>query len=328
MHTRENALQIWLNTLPTLADYQLIPLAGDASFRRYFRLKTQDADHIVMDAPPDKIALEPFIQIANQLHQHGFRAPLIHAIERQQGFLLLEDFGDKLLSKALSVETVDTLYREAIVVLTQMQQQCHTQHLARFDQAFMLNELEQFSDWFLKKYLELTLNPQDQALINDTFFSLTQNLAQQPQVFIHRDYHSRNLMLLPDDVLGIIDFQDAMLGPWTYDLVSLLKDCYVSWPRTQVIEWASFFYQLNKERTEQPISLFLRDFDFCGLARHLRVLGTFCRLYLRDHKPNYLNDLPLTFRYVMDCLAEYDSMKPFYHWMKERVQPVFMSKHP
>lgn len=327
MHTRENALQLWLNTLQIHPQYELRPLAGDASFRRYFRLKTHDNTQIIMDAPPDKLSLDPFIQIANQLHQHGFHIPKIHAINHQQGFMLLEDFGDQLFLKALSIKNADPLYRQAISVLTDMQQ-CNTDDLEHFDQAFMLNELTQFSDWFLKKYLDLSLDTAEQQLIKQTMNWLTERLANQPQVFIHRDYHSRNIMLLsnPINTLGIIDFQDAMRGPWTYDLVSLLKDCYVAWPREQVIEWVSYFYQLNQTATTQTFDHFLRDFDLCGLERHLRVLGTFCRLCFRDNKPHYLNDLPLTFRYVMSCLVEYDELKPFYTWMQQRVQPIFNSR--
>ncbi len=327
MHTRENALQLWLDTLQIHPQYELSPLAGDASFRRYFRLKTHDNTHIIMDAPPDKLSLDPFVQIASQLHQQGFHTPQIHAIDHQQGFMLLEDFGDQLFLKALSIQNADPLYRQAIAILTKMQQ-CNTDDLAHFDQAFMLNELAQFSDWFLKKYLNLSLNAEEQQLIQETMTWLTDRLANQPQVFVHRDYHSRNIMLLPNSTptLGIIDFQDAMRGPWTYDLVSLLKDCYIAWPREQVIEWVTYFYQLNQTATTQTLDHVLRDFDLCGLERHLRVLGTFCRLYFRDNKPHYLNDLPLTFQYVMSCLVEYDELKPFYTWMQQRVQPLFLSR--
>jgi hypothetical protein len=166
--------------------------------------------------------------------------------------------------------------------------------------------------------------------LQHTFDWLTHTIAQQPQVFVHRDYHSRNIMILansrkdlPD--LGIIDFQDAVCGPWTYDLSSILKDCYIEWPRDRVIAWAQYFYTLIPTQQADTFTAFLRDFDLCGLQRHLRILGTFCRLALRDNKPQYVHHLPLILRYVMDCLSEHVELEPFYTFMEQRVRPVFLS---
>ncbi len=328
MHTRENALQNWLKSINIQANEALIPLAGDASFRRYFRLKQDNQSQIVMDAPPEKISLHPFIQVAAQLSQQGFRTPQIHAIEHQLGFMLLEDFGDQIFLKTISTHNADRLYRQALLTLAKMQQ-CTTEGLHKFDQAFMQQELSQFPEWFLQRYLGLALTSTDHTMIQQTFKMLTHTVAQQPQVFVHRDYHSRNIMILkesdtPELHLGLIDFQDAVRGPWTYDLVSLLKDCYIEWPREQVVQWVRYFHGLLPNSATYSFNDFLRDFDWCGLQRHLRVLGTFCRLCLRDNKPNYLKDLPLTFRYVMSCLSEYETLQPFYTWMQQRVEPVFL----
>lgn len=331
MHTRESALQNWLKSINIEAHEKLVPLAGDASFRRYFRLKHDHLSQIVMDAPPDKISLHPFIHVATQLSQQGFRTPQIHAVEHQLGFMLLEDFGDEIFLKTISTHNADMFYRQALVTLAKMQQ-CATEGLDAFDQAFMLQELSQFPEWFLQRYLKLDLTSEEQTLIQQTFNHLTHTLAQQPQVFVHRDYHSRNIMILNDSNrlephLGLIDFQDAVRGPWTYDLVSLLKDCYIEWPREQVVIWVRYFHSLLPHSTTYSFNDFLRDFDWCGLQRHLRVLGTFCRLCLRDNKPNYLKDLPLTFRYVMASLAQYEALQPFYLWMQQRVEPTFLSQH-
>lgn len=330
MHTRQNALQKWLNSVTTHANHKLLPLANDASFRRYFRLETPEATYIVMDAPPDKLSLQPFIQIAERLSQRGFRPPHIYAADAQLGFMLLEDFGDQIFQKALSAQNTEALYQQAIFTLANLQQ-CPTDGLIKFDQALMRQELSQFDEWFARRYLGLDLSQHECDLLQQTFGWISQTVAQQPQVFVHRDYHSRNIMVLsePSDPLpklGIIDFQDAVCGPWTYDLVSLLKDCYLEWPREQVIAWANYFYTTQSISHAGHFQTFMRDLDLCGLQRHLRVLGTFCRLCLRDDKPHYLQHLPLTFRYVMASLPQFDELAPFYAWMQQRVQPVLLDR--
>lgn len=330
MHTRENALHDWLNKIIPNSDFIVMPLTGDASFRRYFRLSYDNSTRIIMDAPPDKITLEPFINIGKLLSKHGFLTPTIHAIEPQQGFVLLDDFGDNLFLQTITPFNADSLYKTAINTLNHMQE-CTTDTLEPFNKKFMLDELSQFRDWFLERYLDLTLDSNEELLLENTYAWITNLIANQPKVFIHRDYHSRNIMLLPpasdnSPRLGIIDFQDAMQGPFTYDLVSLLKDCYIQWPREKIIEWVDFFYAHSPIARSYSQNEFHRAFDLCGLQRHLRVLGTFCRLHLRDNKSNYLNHLPLTYEYMITCLETYEELRPFLMFIQNRVQPIFLSK--
>jgi N-acetylmuramate 1-kinase len=326
MHNRQNALYRWLEQLyGPAASFTLIPLKGDASFRRYFRLYHQDLRQVIMDAPPDKEDLEAFLAIANLLSRSGIRIPQIHAFDKVQGFAILEDFGDTLLLDQLCLQTAYKLYPAAIKTLIRMQDYLTSdlKQLPSFDKPFILAELNLFREWFIHLYLGIQLTSKEETLLHQTFDWLSNEISQQPQIFIHRDYQSRNIMLLPNDEdieLGIIDFQDAMQGPITYDLVSLLKDCYIQWPREQVIGWLSDFYQQAPIAKQYSLPDFIRAFDFCGLQRHLKVLGVFCRLHLRDKKANYLPDLPLTLHYVMDCLESYEELKPFYQFMQTRIR--------
>lgn len=320
MPNRQNALDNWLQQLPELGAFSLIPLTGDASFRRYFRLSFEHGSRIVMDAPPEKEPLQPFINIAKLLQANGVKAPYIHAVDERQGFALLEDLGDGLLLNTLSTDTADSLYKNAINTLITLQQCSTAASLPHFDQAFILKELGVFYDWFLNRYLQLELSSLEQTMIDDSFIWLSHEIIMQPQVMIHRDYHSRNIMLTNDNELAIIDFQDAMYGPVTYDLVSLLKDCYIQWPSDTVTHWATWFYDNSPIVQQIPKIIFMRAFDLCGLQRHLKVLGVFSRLYLRDDKPGYLKDLPLTLSYVMTSLALYEELQPLYQFMQTRVQ--------
>lgn len=326
MQNRQNALHKWLEKTLASALYSINPLAGDASFRRYFRLQLDTITQIVMDAPPDKEALQPFLTVCEMLTSMGIKAPRIHAIDTAQGFVILDDFGDELLLKHLSPTTANKFYKAAMAIILIMQRcpPASTAHLPLFDKQFMLQEISNFQEWFLNRYLKIQLSTEEEQLLNTTFAWLTDEISHQPQVFIHRDYHSRNIMVLnntEDDIqLGIIDFQDAMFGPFTYDLVSLLKDCYIQWPREQVIKWVTAFYEQSPLVTHCTLNNFIYAFDLCGLQRHLKVLGVFSRLYLRDNKPNYLKDLPLTLHYVMACLESYKELGPFYQFMQKRVR--------
>lgn len=332
MHERQNALHQWLKKIFIQNDFTLKPLAGDASFRRYYRLYRHEQTHVVMDAPPEKEMITPFIRIAKHLQDHHIHTPTIYAFDEQQGFMLLEDLGDQLLLNALQTDNANSLYTQAMLTLIQLQT-CKplTPPLPDFNQAFMLQELALFEEWFLRGHLCLTLNTQDRQCLKNTFEWLTSEIAAEPQVLIHRDYHSRNLILIHEDNpsdLGVIDFQDAMRGPYAYDLVSLLEDSYIQWPKHDVLRWLTFFY--NHAATAQTRSLdeFIRAFDLCGLQRHLKVLGIFCRLHLRDHKSAYLRDLPLTLHYVHACLEKYPELKPFYQFMQEKVYQHFIEKQP
>lgn len=322
MSDRENALKEWLqNTLPQ-KEFILNALTGDASFRRYFRIQCNGLSQIVMDAPPDKEALEPFVHIAQTLAKANVHTPEIIHMDLQQGFLLLSDFGDQLLLGALDTNSADDYYHEAINTLFKIQEcPINDPKLPAFDKAFMLKEMHLCPEWFFTAYLKLELSDSESLLIQDTMNWIAEEVAKQPQVFIHRDYHSRNLMLINKTNgydLGVIDFQDAMRGPLSYDLVSLLKDCYISWPREQIITWVNYFYSHNSLAKNYDLAEFIRFFDLCGLQRHLKVLGIFCRLYLRDGKSGYLKDLPLTLKYVLECTERYPELHSFCHFLQNR----------
>lgn len=322
MHERENALKEWLVHTIKQQDFVLKPLAGDASFRRYFRLHYNRLTQVVMDAPPGKEDLQPFIRIAQILEQAGVHTPKILAMNLEQGFLLLSDLGDELLLNDLQNETVTQHYQHAIMTLFKIQScPIDAPTLASFDKAFMLKEMSLCPEWFLNAYLALELSQEEHIVWNNSMEWIATEVAKQPLTFIHRDYHSRNLMLVevPTE-LGVIDFQDAMHGPFTYDLVSLLKDCYISWPRHKVLEWVEFFYTQNNLASSYSLAEFTRAFDLCGLQRHLKVLGVFSRLHLRDNKPGYLKDLPLTLKYVLECSETYPELHPLFCFLQTRVE--------
>ncbi len=324
MLERENALKEWLDNIIPHKEYTLKPLAGDASFRRYFRVQYNGLSHIAMDAPPEKEELGPFIHIAQTIANEGVNTPEILATNLELGFLLLTDFGDQLLLSSLNSDTADQYYHEAIKTLLRIQNcSIHEPGLSTFNIPFMLNEMQLYPEWFLKQYLGLTLTDEEQHLLKHTMDWIAAEVAQQPLAFIHRDYHSRNLMLIdqPQEwALGVIDFQDAMKGPLTYDLVSLLKDCYICWPRDKVLEWVDYFHKVNPAaQANYTLNEFTRAFDLCGLQRHLKVLGVFCRLYLRDGKSGYLKNLPLTLQYILECTEVYEELNPLFHFLQKRV---------
>ncbi|KGP63096.1 phosphotransferase [Legionella norrlandica] len=322
MHDRENALKEWLTQTIKQEDFVLVPLAGDASFRRYFRIRYNGLTQIVIDAPPEKENIGAFLTIANILNQAKIPVPKIIAINEKYGFLLLSDLGDQLLLNKLRNDTADNYYHHAIDLLLQIQQ-CPTAdpNLPPFDKAFMLKEMNLCLEWFFNAYLSLELNQKEVLLFQESIAWVANEVAKQPLVFIHRDYHSRNLMLVENQhsCLATIDFQDAMEGPLTYDLVSLLKDCYISWPREKILDWVTYFYKKCPTATIYSLPEFIRAFDLCGLQRHLKVLGVFCRLYLRDNKAGYLNDLPLTLKYVLECTEMYEELRPFFNFFQQRV---------
>lgn len=331
MHTRQNELNKWLTHFFNHKPYQLTPLAGDASFRRYYRVIANGVSRVVMDAPPKHENMTAFIKIGKLLTSAGVHTPEVYAVNDEHGFLLLEDLGDNLLLSLLTPDNADHLYKKALTTLIKIQRcTIHETLLPHFDINHMQQELALFRDWFLQSYLNISLSAHDNLLLDKTFTLLTREIAKQPQLLIHRDYHARNLMLIEQQdkqaEVGVIDFQDAMIGPYTYDLVSLLKDCYIQWPREQVIQWVNRFYQQLEAPSQRNMAVFLRDFEWCGLQRHLKVLGIFCRLYLRDKKPQYLLDLPLTLHYTMACLESYPELNAFYQFMHNKVVPAFEEK--
>ncbi|HSG92121.1 MAG TPA: phosphotransferase, partial [Methylotenera sp.] len=298
-------IQQWLQTIFTDQQFTLTSASSDASFRRYFRVNTADKSWIVMDAPPVHEDIKPFIRIGKLLAAHQLPVPVIFQQNLEQGFLLLSDLGNTAFLSVLNQDSVQGLYKQAIDCIVQMQLISKPADLPAYDAQLLGTELALFDQWFLGRHLGL----EKPDFIDDLYSFLITEAQQQPQAFVHRDYHSRNLMLQSDGSPGIIDFQDAVWGPVTYDLVSLLRDVYIQWPPSQVMDFVSYYRQqaIQHHILDQSVSMpqIQRWFDFIGLQRHLKILGIFCRLNYRDNKPNYLNDLALTLNYVYEVCSQY-----------------------
>jgi hypothetical protein len=306
-------------------------VAGDASPRRYFRLALPACTYILVDAPPVTEKNEAFLQMARLLGTAGVKVPTVLAVDFERGFLLLEDLGDQLVLPLLAGDTVDGLYTQAFDVLAQMAAIDSTREagLGDYDRALLGEELGRFQVWFVQELLGYTLSLEEQALLDRLSARLIDSALEQPCVLVHRDFHSRNLMLAADGELAVIDFQDAVRGPITYDLVSLLRDCYIQWPAAQVEGWALRYRDLLRARglaADVEADQFLRWFDWMGLQRHIKVLGTFARLYLRDGKSAYLDDLPLVIHYVLEMASKYAPEEPafaeFSAWFARHLSPL------
>lgn len=312
---RLNALSNWLATAIPAADVNsLRPASSDASFRRYFRVDMQDGSTlIIMDAPPPHEDVRPFIKVAELFSATGVSVPSILAEEVNQGFLALNDLGNTTYLSQLSPDTAYKLYMDAIDALIILQTQSKPGQLPPYDRTLLNNELQLFPEWYLKKHLQVTLTESQQTIIDQAFEKLLANNLAQPSVYVHRDYHSRNLMVLPKGNPGILDFQDAVYGPITYDLVSLLRDAYIQWDEEVVLDWAVRYWEKAK-RAGLPVPTdiddFYRDFEYMGLQRHLKILGIFSRLYHRDGKKNYLNDIPVVLEYVLRTGRRYRDFIP------------------
>lgn len=317
-------LQAWIKDLLYTANYELVPLANDASFRKYYRLYRADQTYVVMDSPLDKEDPQPFMKIAFALEAVGVNVPRICASDPGKGFLLLTDFGNRRFLEALDAHNVDQLYHQAINTLVSIQKcrQLSDFKIPFFDTPFMFEELLRFSEWYLQGQLKIHLSVNEKQMLNATYKKLIAVIDNQPKLFIHRDYHSRNLMLLKDQRIGVLDFQDAMWGPISYDIVSLLKDCYIAWPVEKVKQWAlSYWKQVSVTQSidEYGPQQFLYWFDWMGLQRHLKAIGIFARLNLRDKKPGYLKDIPRTMSYVMQTVSQYDEFAHFKEFLEQKV---------
>lgn len=324
------ALQDWLQDyLPVSVALPeplgLSPLDGDAGFRRYFRLNTRPSMMAVL-APPAQENNPAFVSKALALRANGVHTPRVYAVDYQNGFMLLEDFGDDLYSHHIASSTAGKLYDAAEQSLLSIQQMTPPKDVfPNYNHSLLQQEMGLFPEWFIHQLLGLELMPEERKLLDDTFELLTLNATEQPQRVVHRDYHCRNLMVLSDGGVGVIDFQDGVIGPITYDLVSLLKDCYVRWPRDWVRKRALSY--ADKLATAGLLAgvdekQFIRWFDLMGLQRHIKVLGIFARLWLRDGKPRYLNDLPLVLRYTLEVTAAYPELEAFNQWLHKRILPV------
>ena len=315
MDSRLEALKDWVGAVLDTAEYEIKPASTDASFRRYFRVFVAGGTHIVMDAPPDKEDMRPFIHIAEHLYALGLNVPEVLQQDLERGFLLLSDLGQRLYLSQLADATVERLYGDALGALVVLQAGIFTDTttLPEYDNAMLLREMTLFSEWYLGRHLGVELSSLQQAVLDQSFATLCRSALEQPQVWVHRDYHSRNLMLTEVNNPGILDFQDAVRGPVTYDLVSLLRDCYIAWPRARVEDWA-LGYQTLALQSGLPVctdeALFLRWFDLMGVQRHLKATGIFARLNHRDGKPGYLADIPRTLGYVLDVAGRYADLQP------------------
>ncbi len=316
---RREQLAVWVHSLAGWGNATLELATDDASFRRYFRASQDGRTAIVMDSPPDKEPVAPFIDMTARLYEAGVHVPEIFAQNPLDGFLLLEDFGNTLLLNAIHPGNADHLYADAMQALLKVQQ-ADVEHLPDYHEEMLYRELNIMPEWFLGQHLGFAPHDIPQGLIEDTFGFIVEELLEQPVAFTHRDFHSRNLMLTATDSPGVIDHQGAVLGPVTYDLVSLLRDCYIAWPQQRVDYWSCQFRKMAiAAGTIPPVDepTFKRWFDLTGLQRHIKVLGIFARLNHRDGKSGYLKDLPLTLSYVMQIGSRYQETARLVEWMRQ-----------
>lgn len=312
----------WLRDILGVANLELAPASSDASFRRYWRLRQGGRTLIVMDAPPEQEDCSRFVAIAGQLRAIGLNAPEVFAQDLDRGLLLLGDLGERSYLDALDEANCERLYGDALAALATIQACGPTDGLPVYDGPFLRRELAIFQEWLLDRHLGLRPSAAEATMLDAAWDCLVNNALEQPQVSVHRDYHSRNLMVVPAHNPGVLDFQDAVVGPVTYDLVSLLRDCYIAWPEARVREWASGYFELAVQSgvlEQGHEGRFRRWFDLMGVQRHLKASGIFARLYHRDGKPGYLADIPRTLGYVVEVAAAYPELAQLECFMRERV---------
>jgi aminoglycoside/choline kinase family phosphotransferase len=310
----------WLATLGLVQVDSRRPASSDASFRRYFRLDVLPALQgklgqtlIAMDAPPERENVPAFIHVAGLLQAAGVSVPAIVARDVPNGFLLLSDLGTTTYLQRLDADNAAFMYSDAVDALIKFQLDSQPGVLAEFDRAFVMREMKLFPEWFVGKHLGVTMTPEQQAQLDGVFEAIAANVLAQQQVFMHRDFHSRNLMFMDQGNPGVLDFQDAVYGPVTYDLASLLRDAYIQWDEEIVLDWVVRFWQRAKQvglPVNPDIDAFYRDFEFMALQRHLKILGIFCRLNYRDGKNIYMGDLPTVLDYVRKTANRYSALKP------------------
>ncbi|MCC6915934.1 phosphotransferase [Nitrosomonas sp.] len=311
---RLQLLEHWLHTIYPEQPFTLSPASADASFRRYFRVVLPERTLIAMDAPPQQEDCQPFLHAASVFAKASVHVPDIVAQDLNQGFLLLSDLGTTTYLQALTAgsENASQLYLDAIDVLIKIQYTSEKDVFPEYDRVLLSRELALFPDWYMTHHLCLVPDNDQKNVLKTVFDRILDNNLAQPQVFVHRDYHSRNLMVTSPNP-GIIDFQDAVLGPITYDLVSLLKDAYIQWEEAQVLDWTIRYWE-KARRAGLPVttdfSAFYRDFEWMGVQRHLKVLGIFARLYYRDHKSAYLQDMPAVMHYLRKTCERYHELHP------------------
>jgi aminoglycoside/choline kinase family phosphotransferase len=296
---RLQALRLWLEAILDIPIDEIHSASADASFRRYFRVHAGRSTYIAMDAPPDKYDVQTYIRIAGHFRKMGLNVPQVLHSEPRQGFLLLTDLGDALYLTQLNDRTVDRLYGDAMRTLRLLQRDDGVGvALPDYDVELLLAEMALFPEWYLGRHLGIRLARKQQGVLDRVFDSLAQRALDQPRVCVHRDYHSRNLLVTGEHNPGIVDFQDAVWGPVTYDLVSLLRDCYIAWPQPRVERWA-------------------REYHTAALQRHLKAVGIFARLRHRDDKPGYMQDIPRTLGYVLEVSARHPELEPLHALLQD-----------
>ena len=324
---RLEALKRWLKSVDGIPTAAPVPASEDASFRRYFRIGSSPS-YIVMDAPPPNEDCRPFVAVAGYLREIGVHAPLVIAADVEQGFLLLTDLGTTPYLDRLgrNADETENLYREALDALLQIQHggRDFRAFLPPYDAARLRMEMTIFREWLCGVHLKLDFSDDEEALLASCFDAVITSALNEPKVFVHLDYHSRNLMLTDENNPGIIDFQDAVCGPLSYDVVSLLKDCYIKAPLDVIRTRADYFYQRSEIAAEAGLSAeqFRRNFDLMGVQRHLKAAGIFARLLHRDGKPGYLQDVPRTLSYIMDIAPDFPELKYLASLVGERVLPA------
>lgn len=329
---RFEQLTVWLKSRIPRGHYEIAPASSDASFRRYFRVSFHDETRIAMDVPPQQESCHKFVKVAEQLQSLGLNVPRIYDQDLVNGFLLVSDLGSISYLAALSCETAGSMYADAMRSLLSLQAgkaQLEGQ-LPVYDRALLLREVTIFDEWFVQRHLGLCLSDNQQQIFSDVCHQLVDAALQQPQVPVHRDYHSRNLMIGSIDNPGILDFQDAVIGPITYDLVSLLKDCYINWPASDIDRWLNQFRNdLASSGMDVPPDpqTFRRWFDWMGAQRHLKAIGIFARLFHRDHKAGYLKDIPRTLTYLEDVANTYEELSAFSSLLHETILPRYYERY-
>ncbi len=322
----------WLGGIGAVAGRKPILASGDASFRRYYRLQGSGESFIVMDAPPAQEDCLPFMRIAGYLEAMQLNAPRILEADPERGFLLLTDLGttqylDVLISNP---QNAPAMYADALTALARLQRRgaAYQALLPPYDEELLRSELSLFHDWLCGTHLGIEFDADEEMTWQEVCTLLVKNALDQPQVFVHRDYHSRNLMVTASKNPGILDFQDAVEGPLTYDLVSLLKDCYIRWPAEQLQGWMLDFYAGLDESTRELVDReqFTREFELMGVQRHLKAAGIFARLNHRDGKPDYLHDIPRTLRYVVELLPRHAELEFLVTLIHECCLPMLEDK--
>ncbi|MBI5790806.1 MAG: phosphotransferase [Rhodocyclales bacterium] len=314
---RQQQITTWLAARFPGRAFSLAPASADASFRRYFRVTFDDgATRVVMDAPPANEDCRPWLHVQQLFQAAGAHVPQVIAQDLERGFLLLSDLGNATYLQALDADNAVPLYADAIQALVAIQRASRPGALPDYDRALLRRELDLFPQWYLGKHLGLALGDAEQRALEDAFARILATNLGEPKVFVHRDYHSRNLMRIAPDAggnPGVIDFQDAVYGPISYDMVSLLKDAYIEWDEDLALDWLVRYWE-QARKAGLPIAgdfgVFFRDYEWMGVQRHLKVLGIFARLWHRDGKDGYLKDMPLVARYLRKACERYSELSP------------------